>query len=191
MINILLFGPPGAGKGTQAEFIVERYGLTELSTGEIIRQEVATGSDLGKEVALQMAGGHLASDEIVIDIIDHCIKTSTNVDGHIFDGFPRTLKQAEALDSILESVGHSVTALISLEVPREVLINRMKERGKNSGRLDDKDEAVMNNRIDIYDQKTMIVKDHYKKFGKCVEVDGCKTMDEVAVEIRTIIDALR
>lgn len=191
MINILLFGPPGAGKGTQAEFIVKRYGLTEVSTGDIIRQEIAMGSDLGKEVAMQMEGGALASDEIVINIINNYINTSTNPKGNIFDGFPRTIRQAEALHRILQGVHSEVTALISLEVPKKELINRMKERGKISGREDDKSEEVMNNRIAIYEEKTKVVKEYYKKFGKCFEVDGTGTIEEISNKIRAIIDAMK
>lgn len=191
MINILLFGPPGAGKGTQAEFIVERYGLTEVSTGDIIRKEIAKDTALGKEVAIQMAGGGLASDEIVIDIITNYIHTSTNANGNIFDGFPRTLNQAEALHKILQSVGSEVTALISLEVPKEELIKRMKERGKISGRADDKSEDVMNHRIEVYEEKTKIVKEYYKKYNKCFEIDGTGSIETIAVKIKAIIDALR
>lgn len=191
MINILLFGPPGAGKGTQAEFIVKQYGLTEVSTGDIIRHEIAIGSELGKEVAKQMKGGALASDEIVINIIENYINTSTNPKGNIFDGFPRTIKQAEELHRILQSVHSEVTALISLEVPKEELIKRMKERGKISGRADDKSEEVMNNRIAIYEEKTKVVKEYYKRFGKCFEIDGCGTIEEIANKIRAIIDALK
>lgn len=191
MINILLFGPPGAGKGTQSEFIVKRYGLTEVSTGDIIRHEIAIGSELGKEVAKQMEGGALASDEIVINIIGNHINTSTNPKGNIFDGFPRTIKQAEALHKILQSVHSEVTALISLEVPKEELIKRMKQRGKISGRDDDKSEEVINNRIAIYDGKTKVVKEYYKRFGKCFEIDGRGTIEEIAGKIRAIIDALK
>lgn len=191
MMNILLFGPPGAGKGTQAEFIVERYGLTEVSTGEIIRREVAQGSELGKMAATQMVGGALASDELVIEIIYNYISTSTNPKGNIFDGFPRTQKQAESLDEILHNVGSQVNALISLEVPQEELIKRMKERGKISGRSDDKSEEVMNNRISIYYEKTKIVKEHYKKQGKCFEIDGCGTIEEITTRINAVIDSLK
>lgn len=191
MINILLFGPPGAGKGTQSEFIVKRYGLTEVSTGEIIRREIALDSELGREAAAQMTGGALASDELVINIISNYIQNSTNPKGNIFDGFPRTLKQAEALHRILQSVHSEVTALICLEVPRAELIQRMKERGKISGRADDKSEEVMNNRIVIYEQKTKIVKEYYKKYGKCVEVDGTGSIEEISLKIKAIIDALK
>lgn len=190
MINILLFGPPGAGKGTQAEYIVERYGLTEVSTGEIIRAEIAAGSELGKTVAAQMVGGGLASDEIVIEIIRNYIKNSTNTNGNIFDGFPRTQKQAEALHEILKSVNSGVTALISLEVPKEELIRRMKERGKISGRADDKSEEVMNNRIAVYEEKTKVVKEYYKRYNKCFEIDGSAPVESIAIKIRAIIDAL-
>lgn len=191
MINILLFGPPGAGKGTQAEFIVKNYSLTEISTGAIIREEVAKGSDLGKMASIQMQGGGLAADDIVIGIIDNHIKTSTNEKGNIFDGFPRTLIQAEELDKILEKAGSEVSALISLEVPREVLLNRMIERGKMSGRSDDQSHEVMENRIDIYFEKTKIVKEHYKKFGKCFEVDGCQSIEMVTKNIDSIISTIK
>lgn len=191
MINILLFGPPGAGKGTQSEFIVKRYGLTEVSTGEIIRREIALDTELGREASAQMTGGALASDELVINIITSYIQNSTNPKGNIFDGFPRTLKQAEALHKILQSVHSEVTALISLEVPKAELIKRMKERGKISGRSDDKSEEVMNNRIVVYEEKTKVVKEYYKKYGKSFEIDGTGTIEEISLKIKAIIDALK
>lgn len=186
MINILLFGPPGAGKGTQAEFLVERYGLVELSTGEIIRKEMAENTPLGIEAAKQMEGGNLASDEIVISIVSKYINEAKG-NGTIFDGFPRTLDQAKALDKMLAERNTAVTALVSLEVPKDEVIARMKNRAKTSGRSDDASEEIMSNRIDVYEAKTKIVKDYYSGFGKCIEVNGTLSIEGVAEEIKTAL----
>lgn len=186
MINILLFGPPGAGKGTQAAFLVERYGLVELSTGEVIRREMAQNTPLGIEAAKQMEGGNLASDEIVISIVSKYIDEAKG-NGTIFDGFPRTLDQAKALDKMLAEKGDSVTALVSLEVPKDEVIARMKHRAKTSGRSDDASEEIMSNRIDVYEAKTKIVKDHYKGLGKCIEINGTLSIEGVAEEIKTAL----
>ncbi len=179
MVNLLLFGPPGAGKGTQTQILVERCNLVQVATGDIIRNEIALDTPLGREAAQQMQGGNLASDEIVIGIIKHFLEESPSDASHIYDGFPRTLAQAEALDEMLSELGRDVTTLISLEVPQEELLRRVKERGKVSGRADDADEAIVRHRLKIYDEKTRPVKDYYVKKGKCIEIDGTLSMEEV------------
>lgn len=172
MINLILFGPPGAGKGTQADKLVERYGLLHISTGEVIRNEIKSGSKLGMQAATEMEGGKLASDALVISIIADYIKKNQDAVGTIFDGFPRTTPQAEALDKMLAEVGSQVNVMISLEVEDQILIERLMNRGLTSGRADDSDPKIIQNRIDVYKAQTEIVKKHYGKQGKCIEIDG-------------------
>ncbi len=188
MVNLLLFGPPGAGKGTQTQFLVERYGLVKVATGDIIRNEITNGTPLGLEAQKQMQGGNLASDEIVISIIKSFLDNAHNSAGHIFDGFPRTIAQAECLDTMLNNMGFEVTALISLEVPQDELLRRIIERGKVSGREDDADIDIVRNRLKIYEDKTKVVKEYYSKQNKCFEIDGTMSMDDVTKGICTIID---
>lgn len=188
MINVLLFGPPGAGKGTQADLIVEHFSLEKLSTGQYIRDEIARGTELGLEAERQMEGGKLASDEIVVGIVAKCVEQHVDTKGIIFDGFPRTENQAHELDVILAKIDRKVNCLISLEVETEELIRRMQLRAKVSGRADDNNDAVMRNRLAVYAEKTEIVKEHYRKLGCCYEIDGAKSIEEIASQIRDIIE---
>ena len=141
MLNIALFGPPGAGKGTQAKKIVEKYNLAHLSTGEMIRKEIAEGSDFGKMAAGIINKGELLSDEFVVALIENSIEHHKNVDGFLFDGFPRTVRQAEILDEMLAKTGHPLSALVSIDVPHDELMRRMLERAKIEGRADDNEEG--------------------------------------------------
>ncbi len=188
MLNIVLFGPPGAGKGTQADKLVEHYGLLHISTGEVIREQVKAGTPLGKQAEKEMAGGALASDELVISIIADYIKKHKDAKGTIFDGFPRTTPQAEAFDRMLTEEGEEVSVMVALSVPDEELIARLLNRGKVSGRADDQSREVIENRIKVYKAQTAIVKDFYEKQNKYVEIDGMGTIDEIFARLCNVID---
>lgn len=188
MLNIVLFGPPGAGKGTQADKLVEHYGLLHISTGEVIREQVKAGTPLGKQAEKEMAGGALASDELVISIIADYIKKHKDAKGTIFDGFPRTTLQAEAFDRMLTEEGEEVSVMVALSVPDEELIARLLNRGKVSGRADDQSREVIENRIKVYKAQTAIVKDFYEKQNKYVEIDGMGTIDEIFARLCNVID---
>lgn len=179
MLNIVLFGPPGAGKGTQAEKLQEKYNILHLSTGEVIRDEIGRGTELGKLAARQMEGGKLASDELVLGIIGKYIEEHKSAPGVIFDGFPRTLPQAEAFDRMLAGEGTKVTVMLALEVPDEVVIDRILTRGKTSGRADDQSIDTIRGRIEVYKKQTAAVADYYKNEGKFRAVNGVGTIDEI------------
>lgn len=190
MLNIILFGPPGAGKGTQADLLIEKYNLLHISTGEVIREEIKQGTLLGIEAAKQMEGGNLASDEIVISIIGDFLKTHKNgAKGTIFDGFPRTTPQAEAFDTMLTAIGEKVTFMVSLDVPEEELIARLLNRGKVSGRADDQSREVILNRIKVYKAQTAIVTKFYEAQGKYIEIDGMGGVEAVHNRLCHIIDS--
>lgn len=191
MLNIVLFGPPGAGKGTQAEKLQQKYGILHLSTGEVIRQEMNRGSELGRLAAQQMEGGKLASDELVLGIIENYLQEHRTAPGVIFDGFPRTLPQAEAFDSMLKKIGTQVTVMLALDVPDEVVTERILTRGKTSGRADDQSLETIQNRIAVYKKQTAIVADFYKKQDKFRAVNGVGTIDEIFDRLCAAIDALR
>mgnify|MGYP000007515460 CR=1 FL=1 len=161
MINLVLFGPPGAGKGTQSEKIIQKYGLIHLSTGDLLRAEIAAGTELGLEAKKLMDQGILVPDEVVIGMIDHKINQNKSAAGFIFDGFPRTVAQAEALDKVLGKHGLEISNMIALEVNEEVLTNRLLERGKTSGRPDDQNEALIRKRVQEYAEKTAPVANYY------------------------------
>lgn len=190
MLNIVLFGPPGAGKGTQAKKIVEKYNLAHLSTGEMIRKEIANGSEFGKMAAGIIDKGDLLSDEFVVALIENSISQQKGVNGFLFDGFPRTVKQAEILDEMLSKSGHPLNALVSIEVPQEELMRRMLERAKIEGRSDDNEE-VIENRFREYKAKTLPVADHYKAQKKCFAVDGHGTVEDVFQMISKILEKLK
>lgn len=189
MLNLVLFGPPGAGKGTQADKIVEKYGLLHISTGEVIRREIKAGTELGLQAAREMEGGNLASDSIVISIIGDYVKANRDAKGAIYDGFPRTTAQAEAFDKLMSQIDEEVTLMIALDVEDEELITRLLNRGLSSGRADDQSREVIENRIAVYKRQTAIVKEFYDAQGKYVAVDGLGTFDEVFERICLAIDA--
>jgi len=179
MLNIILFGPPGAGKGTQAAKLIEKFKLVHLSTGDILRSEIAAGTQLGLEAKKLMDKGILVSDEIVINMIDSKISQNPKANGFIFDGFPRTLAQAEALDKLLQKLNIPIKATLALEVDNEELTKRILLRGKSSGRADDQDEATVRKRIEEYTNKTSPLKEYYKKQGKLRTVNGIGEIDEI------------
>ena len=185
MKNIVIFGAPGAGKGTQSDYIVEHYGLTHVSTGDLLRKEIADQTELGKRIKSIMDAGQLVSDDIVVEMMDKAIAADKN--GMLFDGFPRTVAQAESLDRLLAKYGREVTCMVQLEVPKEELIHRLLERAKIQGRADD-NEVTINNRLAEYNAKTLPVAEYYARQGKQRVVDGLGTIEEIADRIRQAID---
>lgn len=168
----ILFGPPGAGKGTQAGAMVERYNLRHISTGELLRAEIAAGTQLGKQAKTLIDAGNLVPDEIVEGMIENTFATVKGVDGFLLDGFPRTLAQAEALDRMLARKGEAVTACVSLMIPDELIKVRIRHRATIEGRADDAKDETVNNRISTYHIKTEPLIDFYRKAGKYVEING-------------------
>ena len=191
MLNIVLFGPPGAGKGTQADLLKERYGLNHISTGEVIREEIKNGSALGKSVEGYIARGELAPDKLVIDMIASYVQSHKDCAGNIYDGFPRTTVQAEEFDKIMGQYGLSVDVMLFLDVPDEVLISRLLLRGKESGRADDANVEVIKNRISVYKAQTAVVADYYANQGKYVAIDGVGTIEEIFGRLCAAIDSLK
>jgi adenylate kinase len=179
MFNLILFGPPGSGKGTQSERIVEKFGLIHLSTGNLLRQEIADKTPLGLEAKNFMDKGQLVPDEVVIGMIDSCIEKHANAKGFLFDGFPRTVAQAEALDKLLSLKKTSICKVLALEVDEEELTKRLVKRGETSGRSDDTNEEVIRKRFAVYRNETEPVADHYKQQGKFEAVKGVGSIDDI------------
>lgn len=179
MLNLVLFGPPGAGKGTQSENLINKYNLVHLSTGDILRNEIANGTDLGKQAKSVMDSGQLVSDEIVIGMIENKLDANPNAKGFIFDGFPRTAVQAEALDDLLQKKGTGISAMVALEVDNEELVKRLLNRGKDSGRTDDQDETIIRTRIQEYNNKTLPLKNYYNEQGKFHSINGIGSVTEI------------
>lgn len=190
MLNIVLFGAPGCGKGTQAARLKEKYGILHVSTGDVIRAEIARGSELGRSMESCIRSGQLAPDSLVIEIVARYVEEHRDCPGNIFDGFPRTTVQAEEFDRILAKHGLKVDVMIYMDVPEEELVRRILLRGKDSGRADDASEEVVRNRIEVYRAQTAVVADYYAAQGKYAAVNGLGTMDEVFERITTVIDNL-
>jgi adenylate kinase len=178
-LNIILFGPPGAGKGTQSENLINKYGLVHLSTGNILRSEIERGTDLGRKAKDVISRGELVADEIVIGMIESKIDESPDTKGFIFDGFPRTTEQALALDDLLQKKGLGISAMIALEVDDEELVKRLLLRGKDSGRPDDSNEEIINKRIEVYNRETLPLKEFYSEQAKFHSVDGIGSVEEI------------
>ena len=190
MINIVLFGKPGAGKGTQAEFLKEKYNLTHLSTGDIFRYNIKNETELGKLAKTYMDKGDLVPDEVTIKMLESEVDNNPHSDGFLFDGFPRTLAQAKALDAFLEWKNQSITATVALEADDEILVKRLWERGKTSGRPDDQDEEKIRNRYQEYNEKTAPLMAYYHAQNKFHAVNGIGTIEEITERLSKVIDNL-
>ena len=188
MKYFILFGPPGAGKGTQATAMVEKYNLHHISTGALLRKEIAAGTELGTLAKSLIEKGCLVPDEVVEGMIENEFKTVTGVDGFLLDGFPRTIPQAEALDSILAKADAEVTAVVSIMIPDEMVMERIKGRALKEGRADDASEEVINTRIATYHNQTEPLIEYYQKAGKYHEIDGIGTIDEVGNRIFDVMN---
>ncbi|POY36701.1 adenylate kinase [Solitalea longa] len=189
MLNLVLFGPPGAGKGTQSQKLIDKYQLVHLSTGDILRAEIAAGTELGLEAKKLMDQGVLVPDEVVIGMISNKLDANSNAKGFIFDGFPRTVAQAEALDQLLTSKNTAISGMIALEVENEELKKRLLLRGKDSGRADDQNPEVIQKRIDEYNNKTAPVANYYQGQDKFTGVYGIGVIDEIFSNICIVVDA--
>ena len=190
MLNLILFGPPGSGKGTQSEKLIEKYGLKHLSTGDLLRSEIARKTALGMEAKNLMDRGQLVPDEVVIGMISSALETNPDAKGFLFDGFPRTSAQAEALDKLLELKGTAINMMLAMEVSEEELIKRLLKRGDTSGRSDDNNEGVIRARIAEYHNKTAPVAGYYKKTDKVIAVKGEGTVNEIFDGLCKEIDAV-
>lgn len=188
MNNIVLFGPPGAGKGTQSENIISKYGLKHISTGDLFRKHLGEGTDLGKKAQSYMDNGKLVPDEVVIGMVDDFLNDHTDAKGFIFDGFPRTVAQAEALDSLLRNHSTQINCMVMLDVPEEELKKRLLERGKTSGRADDQNEEKINTRIQEYLNKTLPVASFYQGQNKAAKINGVGSIEGIFEDIASEID---
>ncbi len=188
MFNLILFGPPGSGKGTQSEKLIARYGLKHLSTGDLLRNEISRQTKLGKEAQNFMDKGQLVPDEVVIGMISSALDENPAVKGFLFDGFPRTAAQAKALDELLKLKKAPIAVMLALDVSEEELVKRLLKRGETSGRSDDNNDNVIRARIFEYRSKTAVVADYYKKFDKVVMVKGEGTIDDIFKRLCTEID---
>jgi adenylate kinase len=188
MFNLILFGPPGSGKGTQSERLISKYGLKHLSTGDILRNEIAGQTPLGSAAKSFMDKGQLVPDEVVIEMISSALDNNPQAHGFLFDGFPRTTAQAEALDKLLNQKGTSIAVVLALQVSENELIKRLLNRGLTSGRPDDVNEEIIRNRIAEYEKKTAAVADHYKKYDKVVYIQGEGDIDEIFTSLSGEID---
>ena len=184
----ILFGPPGAGKGSQATAMVERYNLHHISTGALLRKEIAAGTELGLKAKELIENGCLVPDEVVEAMIESEFRTIKGVDGFLLDGFPRTIAQAEALDALLSKTGEQVTATVSIMIPDAMIMERIKGRALKEGRADDASEEIINNRISTYHQQTEPLINYYKNSDKYHEVDGTGNIDQVKESIFAVMD---
>ena len=191
MLNLVIFGAPGAGKGTQAAMLIEKYNLVHLSTGDLLRKEIAEGTEIGKQAQAIMARGEFVSDEMVVSIISGQIDRHADANGFIFDGFPRTVRQAGMLDELLKSKNMSISIVVAMEVPETELVRRLLERGKVSGRADDQNMDVIANRIHVYHEKTEPVTGYYDAQKKFVSVNGLGAIEEIFGRLTAVIDQVK
>lgn len=183
MLNIVLFGAPGSGKGTQSAKLIDEYGLYHISTGEVLRDHISRGTDLGKIAQTYISKGELIPDDLMIQILDDVLeKNAADKNGVVFDGFPRTIPQADALKGLLQKRGTDLHAVVGLEVPEEELIERMLNRGKQTGRADDNPETIKN-RLNVYHQQTLPLQAYYVREGKYIPVKGQGVVDEIFNDI--------
>lgn len=190
MLNIILFGPPGSGKGTQAVKLIDKYNLLHISTGDMFRYELSHNTELGQLARSYMEKGQLVPDSVTISMLEKRVEENHNVKGFIFDGFPRTPTQAEALDAFLAARGESITGLIELVVNEDEIVKRILLRGTSSGRADDNDEAIIRNRFTVYRNETTPVGEHYAALGKAQKVEGVGTINEIFDKLCGAVDAL-
>ena len=190
MLNIVLFGPPGAGKGTQSKMLIEKFKLIHLSTGDILRNEIKNKTSLGLQAKELMDHGKLVPDDVVINMIKSILEKNLNSKGFIFDGFPRTKEQAISLDQLLENQDTSISAMISLKVEDDELIKRLLERGKDSGRADDQSTEIIANRIEEYNNKTAPLKLYYKEQKKLHEISGLGSISKITSRLNLVINSL-
>ncbi len=190
MINLILFGPPGSGKGTQAEKLVKKYNLLHISTGDLFRYEMGNDTALGLKAKEYISKGELVPDSVTIGMLKNKVDANPDVPGYIFDGFPRNINQSEALDEILKEKGEAVSKLLSLDVDDEEIVKRILNRGKTSGRSDDNDESIIRNRIEVYKSETTPVFDYYAKTKKSKMINGIGSIEEIFGRLCKEIDGL-
>ena len=186
MLYLILFGAPGSGKGTQSDLLVKKYQLTHLSTGDLLRQEIASGSQLGQEIDAYISKGNLIPDQMMIDVLGKAMDQCGDTKGFILDGFPRTVQQAQCLDNMLQEKNNAHTLLINLDVEKQELLNRLLKRGETSGRSDDNLETIQK-RLEVYETKTKPVNEHYKAQQKHAHIDGMGTVDQIFQRIENAI----
>ena len=189
MTNFVLFGPPGSGKGTQSEHLIRQYGLIHLSTGDLLRKEIKAGTPLGKEAESLMQKGQLVPDEVVIGMIASALDNNAKANGFLFDGFPRTVAQAKALDNLLTLKKTNLASVLFLQVNEEELINRLVNRGKTSGRSDDADPEIQRKRQDVYKNETLPVAGYYQNQDKVARINGEGSVEEIFAGLQAIVDA--
>ncbi len=188
MVNLILFGPPGSGKGTQAEKLVAKYNLLHISTGDLFRYELGNNTPLGILARSYMEKGQLVPDEVTVGMLRNKVEAHPEAQGYIFDGFPRTIPQAQALDALLAERGQHITQLLMLDVPEDEIVRRILERGKTSGRADDNDEAIIRSRYEVYLKETSPVFDFYAASGKSLKIPGVGAIEEIFERLCAAID---
>lgn len=190
MLNLILFGPPGSGKGTQASLLVDAYGLVHISTGDLFRSEIDSGTELGRKANEYMSKGELVPDEVTIGILRNKLLAHRDAEGFIFDGFPRTVPQAEALDQLLSMMDQQIDVLIMLDVPEEEIVKRILLRAVDSNRLDDGDEEIIRTRYKVYQSKTAPIYNYYDEKGKAYKISGIGTIEDIFHSLCDAIDSL-